>query len=423
MMKKIISVFFAVLLLATPFLITSCGKADEGGEETVSGETTTLYVYNWGEYISDGSDDSLDVNRAFEEYCRKVLKKNVKVNYSTYSSNEDLYAKLSSGAVSYDVIIPSDYMAARLAAEGLIREYNPKESIENYKYIDSRFKGLYYDPDEKFSVPYTFGTVGVIYNTKYVPEDDENIGSWALMWDEDYKGNILQFNNPRDAFATAQFYNKTGINSENPDDWRAALDLLVKQKSIVQGYVMDEVFNKMKGGSAAIAPYYAGDYFTMYGDNEDLAFYHPEEGTNVFVDVMCIPSSTKNFDLAKEYINFMLTEEIAVANAEYVCYAWPNTLVKDNEDYIAYMTEEVHPDAISILYDFDMSNMEFFYDLPDDTRSLMNSLWEDLKIESNIGAAIYIICAVIVVILVTIFVTRFVIKRRRKYYFDKYSAS
>lgn len=420
MMKKIISVFFAILLLATPFLLTSCGKSDEG-EEAVPGETTTLYVYNWGEYISDGSDDSLDVNRAFEEYCRKVLKKNVKVNYSTYSSNEDLYAKLSSGAVSYDVVIPSDYMAARLAAEGLIREYNPKESIENYKYIDSRFKGLYYDPDEKFSVPYTFGTVGVIYNTKYVPEDDENIGSWALLWDEKYAGNILQFNNPRDAFGTAQFYNKTSINSNNPDDWRAALDLLVKQKSIVQGYVMDEVFNKMKGGSAAIAPYYAGDYFTMYGDNEDLAFYHPEEGTNVFVDVMCIPSSTKNFDLAKEYINFMLTEEIAVANAEYVCYAWPNTLVKDNEEYIAYMTEEIHPDAISILYDFDMSNMEFFYDLPDDTRSLMNSLWEELKIESNIGAAIYIICIVIIVFLVTVFAVRFIIKRRRKYYFDKYS--
>ena len=420
MMKKIISVFFAILLLATPFLLTSCGKSDEG-EEAVSGETTTLYVYNWGEYISDGSDDSLDVNRAFEEYCRKVLKKNVKVNYSTYSSNEDLYAKLSSGAVSYDVVIPSDYMAARLATEGLIREYNPKESIENYKYIDSRFKGLYYDPDEKFSVPYTFGTVGVIYNTKYVPEDDENIGSWALLWDGKYAGNILQFNNPRDAFGTAQFYNKTSINSNNPDDWRAALDLLVKQKSIVQGYVMDEVFNKMKGGSAAIAPYYAGDYFTMYGDNEDLAFYHPEEGTNVFVDVMCIPSSTKNFDLAKEYINFMLTEEIAVANAEYVCYAWPNTLVKDNEEYIAYMTEEIHPDAISILYDFDMSNMEFFYDLPDDTRSLMNSLWEELKIESNIGAAIYIICIVIIVFLVTAFAVRFIIKRRRQYYFDKYS--
>lgn len=419
-MKKIISVFFAALLVVSALMLSSCGNTD--GEKDL-GDAVTLYVYNWGEYISDGSDGSLDVNRAFEEYCRNVLGKNVKVNYSTYSSNEDLYAKLSSGAVSYDVIIPSDYMAARLASEGLIKEFDPDESIENYKYIEDRFKGLYYDPDEKYSVPYTFGTVGVIYNTKYVPEDEENIGSWALLWDKDYTGNILQFNNPRDAFGTAQFYNKTSVNSENPDDWRAALDLLVKQKSIVQGYVMDEVFNKMKGGSAAVAPYYAGDFFTMYADNEDLDFFYPEEGTNVFVDVMCIPSSTKNFDLAKEYINFMLTEEIAVANAEYVCYAWPNTLVKDNEEYIEYMTEEIHPDAISILYDFDMSNMEFFYDLPDDTRATMNSLWEDLKIESNIGIAIYIICAVIIVALISIFTVRLVIKRRKKYYFDKYSVN
>ena len=419
-MKKIISVFFAALLFVSALMLSSCGNTD--GEKDF-GDAVTLYVYNWGEYISDGSDGSLDVNRAFEEYCRNVLGKNVKVNYSTYSSNEDLYAKLSSGAVSYDVIIPSDYMAARLASEGLTKEFDPAESIENYKYIEDRFKGLYYDPDEKYSVPYTFGTVGIIYNTKYIPEDEENIGSWALLWDEDYTGNILQFNNPRDAFGTAQFYNKTSVNSENPDDWRAALDLLVKQKSIVQGYVMDEVFNKMKGGSAAVAPYYAGDFFTMYADNEDLDFFYPEEGTNVFVDVMCIPSSTKNFDLAKEYINFMLTEEIAVANAEYVCYAWPNTLVKDNEEYIEYMTEEVHPDAISILYNFDMSNMEFFYDLPDDTRAIMNSLWEDLKIESNIGIAIYIICAVIIVALISIFTVRLVIKRRRKYYFDKYSVN
>lgn len=420
MMKKIVSVFFAAVLFVSAIMLSSCGNTE--GEKDL-GDAVTLYVYNWGEYISDGSDGSLDVNRAFEEYCRSVLGKNVKVNYSTYSSNEDLYAKLSSGAVSYDVIIPSDYMAARLASEGLIKEFDPTETIENYKYIEDRFKGLYYDPDEKYSVPYTFGTVGVIYNTKYVPENEENIGSWALLWDEDYTGNILQFNNPRDAFGTAQFYDGTSVNSENPDDWRAALDLLVKQKSIVQGYVMDEVFNKMKGGSAAVAPYYAGDFFTMYSDNEDLDFFYPEEGTNVFVDVMCIPSSTKNFDLAKEYINFMLSEEIAVANAEYVCYAWPNTLVKNNEEYIEYMTEEVHPDAISILYDFDMSNMEFFYDLPDETRATMNSLWEDLKIESNIGVAIYIICAVIIIALISVFTVRFIIKRRRKYYFDKYSAN
>lgn len=420
-MKRIFSLLLCLAVAAAMlFSFASCGKTDDGKTDAPAKGSTTLYVYNWGEYISDGSEGSLDSNKEFEKYCREVLGKNVTVNYSLYSSNEDLYAKLASGAVSYDVIIPSDYMIARLAAEGLLKELDPKDKVENYKYIDEKFKGLYYDPDEKWSVPYTYGTVGVIYNTGIVREDDEHIGSWSLLWDEEYAGNILQFNNPRDAFGTAQYYRQTSVNSDDPETWRAALELLKKQKSVVQGYVMDEVFNKMKGGSAAIAPYYAGDYFTMYGDNEDLAFYHPKEGTNVFVDAMCIPASTKNYDLAVEYINFMLSEEIAIANAEYICYASPNSLVYENEEYIEYMTEEIHPDALSILYDFDMDTMEFFHDLPDGTRDLMNSLWEELKIESEIGAAVYVICALIVLSLLALLITKIAIKKRRAYYFEKY---
>ena len=378
-------------MLAGAMLFCACG--DNSGE----GGSTTLYVYNWGEYISDGSEGSLNVNRAFEKYCREKLGLNVTVNYSTYSSNEDLYAKLSGGAVSYDVIVPSDYMVARLASEGLLREINPRETIENYQYISSDFKGLYYDPEEKYSVPYTYGTVGIIYNTDMVPADEADLGKWSLLWDTDYTGNILQFNNPRDAFGTAQFCLGYSINSTDPDEWREALELLKSQKSVVQGYVMDEVFNKLKGGSAAIAPYYAGDFFTMYADNDGLDFYYPEGATNVFVDAMCIPKSTQNYELALEYINFMLTEEVAIENAEYICYASPNSLVYENEDYIAYMEEEIHPNAISILYDFDMSEMEFYHDLPTETRMLMNELWEELKIQSTIGTGIYVICAVIVV--------------------------
>ncbi len=403
-----------ILLIALLFgalLLCSCGEKE-------SGETTTLYVYNWGEYISDGSEGSLNVNSAFEDYCREELGLNVKVNYSTYSSNEDLYAKLSSGAVSYDVIIPSDYMVARLAAEGLLREIDPTKNIENYQYIDSQFKGLYYDPDEKYSVPYTYGTVGIIYNTEMVPENEENLGKWALLWDEDYRGNILQFNNPRDAFGTAQFKLGYSVNSNDPQEWREALALLSEQKSVVQGYVMDEVFNKLKGGSAAIAPYYAGDFFTMYADNDRLSFYYPDGATNVFVDAMCIPSSTQNYDLALEYINFMLTEEVAIENAEYICYASPNSLVYENEDYIAYMEEEIHPDAISILYDFDMDEMEFYHDLPTETRMLMNELWEELKIESTIGTGIYVICAVIVVGVAAWGIFLFVRKKIRASYYD-----
>ena len=416
--RKIIS---ALLLCAMLFVLVltavSCGGED--GESTPRG-TTTLYVYNWGEYISDGSEDSLDSNAAFEEYCRDELGLNVKVNYSTYSSNEDLYAKLSSGAVAYDVIIPSDYMVARLAEEGLLAELNPEENIENYEYISDEFKNLYYDPDNRWSVPYTYGTVGVIYNTDIVPEDEENIGSWALMWDEDYAGNILQFNNPRDAFATAQFYLGQSINSEDPAEWQEALELLKEQKNVVQGYVMDEIFNKMKGGSAAISSYYAGDFFTMYDDNDRLAFFTPEEGANVFVDAFCIPSCVQNYDLAVEYINFMLSEEPAIANAEYICYASPNSLVYENEDYMADM-EDIHEDAISILYDFDSSKMEYFHNLPMETQNVMNSLWEELKIESTIGTSIYVICGVIVAIGLALLIRSFVIKRKRKYYFNKYA--
>ena len=409
-MKKILTLF---VLLSTLLCLVSCGK-----ESSSASGTTTLYVYNWGEYISDGSEESLDSNAAFEAYCKETLGINVKVNYSTYSSNEDLYAKLSSGSVSYDVVIPSDYMIARLAAEGLLRELNPKETVENYTYIDDKFKGLYYDENEIWSVPYTYGTVGMIYNTAIVDPADEDLGSWSLMWDETYTGNILQFNNPRDAFGTAQYYLGYSVNSNSEAEWNEALSLLKEQKNVVQGYVMDEIFNKMKGGSAAIAAYYAGDFFTMYADNELLDFYHPAEGTNVFVDAMCIPANTQNFDLAVEYINFMLSEEVAIANAEYICYASPNRLVYENEEYIAYMEDEIHPNAIDILYNFDMENMEFYHDLSEETRMMMNSLWEELKIESKIGASIYIICAAIVLSLGTALTVNFIKKKIRESYYD-----
>ena len=408
-MKKII--LLASLLILAALALCACG-------ETADTSARTLYVYNWGEYISDGSEGSVNSNKEFEKYCKEELGINVTVNYSTYSSNEDLYAKLSSGSVKYDVIIPSDYMIQRLASEGLLAEIAPDESIENYQYIDEDFKGLYYDPDEKYSVPYTYGSVGIIYNTDMISADDENLGKWDLLWDEKYKGNILQFNNPRDAFGTAQFYLGYSINSTNESEWREALDALKKQKSVVQGYVMDEIFNKLQGGSAAVAPYYAGDFFTMYADNELLDFYYPEGSTNVFVDAMCVPINAQSPDLAIEYINFMLSQEIAVANAEYICYASPNRLVFENEGYISYMVEEVHPNAMEILYDFDMSNMEFYFDLPDETRMLMNSLWEELKIESSVGQSVYVICYVIIAAIVVGAISYFIRKKKREALYD-----
>lgn len=407
-MKKIIALSF--LLLLPLLVLCSC-------EESPEDSARTLYVYNWGEYISDGSEGSVNSNNEFEKYCKEELGLNVTVNYSTYSSNEDLYAKLSSGTVKYDVIIPSDYMIERLANEGLLAEIDPKENIENYTHIDDKFKGLYYDAEEKYSVPYTFGTVGIIYNTDMIPSDDPNLGKWDLLWDENHAGNILQFNNPRDAFGTAQFYLGYSINSNSESEWREALAALKQQKSVVQGYVMDEIFNKLQGGSAAVAPYYAGDFFTMYADNELLNFYYPDGYTNVFVDAMCVPANAQSPDLALEYINFMLSEEIAIANAEYICYASPNNLVMNNAEYIAYM-EEVHPDAMSILYDFNMDKTEFYFDLPDETRMLMNSLWEELKIESSVGRAVYVICYVIVATIILGAIWYFIRKKRREALYD-----
>lgn len=349
----------------------------------VSQETITLNVYNWGEYISDGSEDSLDVNKAFEDYCKKELGIKVKVNYVTYTSNEDLYAKLSTEAVSYDVIVPSDYMIARLASEGLLMELN-FDNIPNYEEcISEDFRNLYYDPDNKYSVPYTYGMVGVIYDANKVDEAD--VGDWDLMWNEKYSGSILQFNNARDAFGTAFYKLGLDVNTSDTSVWDKGLAELQAQKPLIYKRVMDEIFNMMESGEASIGAYYAGDYLTMadnQAENIDLQFYYPEN-TNLFVDAMCIPSCAQNKELAEEYINFMLSEEPAIANAEYICYASPNSLVYDSETYKEDMGEE----AIEILYPegFDFAekyDANCYKDLDKKTKDYLNSLWNKLTISS-----------------------------------------
>lgn len=408
-MKRFLAILFLVVLCAPmTILFSSCG---EGG----SGDVKTLYVYNWGEYISDGSEGSYDTNAEFEKWYEKTYGEKVKVNYSTYASNEDMYAKLSAGAAAYDVVIPSDYMIARMITEGMLRKIN-KENVPNLEYVNLEMlfgdDDPYYDPTNEYSVPYTYGTVGIIYNTTRVSEED--IGSWDLMWNEKYKGDILQFNNSRDAFMTAQLLLGYSVNSENDEEWVAALNKLLEQKDIVQGYVMDEIFNKMENGSAAISAYYAGDFFTMYGDNEDLAFFYPKEGTNIYVDAMCIPTCSQNPELAERYINFMLSEDAAIANAEYICYASPNRLVYENEEYIAAM-EELHEDAMSILYN-DIFNIktEYYYNLSPEQLERVNELWEELKIESPISTSIIVLAAAIVAALVAFLVFFALRKRRRK---------
>jgi len=404
MKKSFIRLFFAVIFCALLMLLFgACGERD----------TVTLNVYNWGEYISDGSEGTLDVNAAFEEYYFETYGKKVEINYTTFASNEDMYAKIRSGATSYDIIIPSDYMIQRMINEGMLEELD-LANIPNIVNISEDFRGQYYDPDDKYSVPYTYGMVGIIYNTNMVDEADA--GSWDLLWNEKYSGKILQFNNSRDAFGTAMYYQKIDVNTTDRAEWEVALELLKKQKPLVQGYVMDEVFNKMKGESAAVAPYYAGDYLTMYDSNDALAFYYPEEGTNVFVDAMCIPKGSRHKDVAEEYINFMLTEDIAVANAEYIGYASPNILVRENEEYIAYM-EDWHEGYADILYP-DLSDLftAYYHALDADTQEISNELWEQLKIESSVGSSIHVVALTIVIVCAVFLLWKFIVKRYRSQY-------
>ena len=343
-------------------------------------DTLELNVYNWGEYISDGSDGSLDTVKAFEAWYEETYGEKVHVNYTTYASTEDMYAKLKSGAVSYDVIIPSDYMIARLANEDMLLPLN-FDNIPNYQYIEDQFRGLYYDPDDTYSIPYTYGVVGVIYDANQVDEADA--GGWDLMWNPKYKGKILQFNNSRDAFGTAMYRAGIDVNTTDKSQWEAALQALLEQRPLVKAYVMDEIYNALESGEAAIGAYYAGDYFTMLdaqADDVDLQFYYPDP-TNYFIDAMCIPSCCENKELAEVFINFMLSQETAVANAEYIYYASPNSLVYNDETYQEDMGEEameiLYPEGVNFSEEY---NKLAYRNLDDEMLSYMNSLWENLKI-------------------------------------------
>lgn len=366
-MKKYLLLCVTMMLIMV--CLTGCGE-----------EKLTLNVYNWGEYISDGSEDSFDTIREFEVWYEETYGQKVTVNYSTFASNEDMYSKISSGAVSYDVIFPSDYMIARMANEGLLQPLD-FENIPNYKYIDETFKGLYYDEQNQYTVPYAYGIVGVIYDANVVKEEDT--GNWDLLWNEKYSGSILQFNNSRDAFGTAMYKLGLDVNTTNKADWDLAYEELLKQRPYVYSYVMDEIYNIMESGEAAIGAYYAGDYFTMVdaqAENVDLQFYYPER-TNFYVDAMCIPTCAQNKKLAEIFINYMLMEEPGIANAEYTYYASPNSLVYNNDGY----KEEMGEDVIAILYP-EMDNFaneynkQAYRNLDKEMLDYLNTLWENIKI-------------------------------------------
>ena len=296
----------------------------------------TLNVYNWGQNIADGSDETLDIIAAFEkEYP------NIDVNYITYASNEELYAKLSTGGITVDVMIPSDYMIARMASEGMLEKLN-FDNIPNYKNIDDSFKSQSFDPNNEYSVPYTWGTVGILYNTEHV--DEEDVTGWELLWNEKYADKILMFDNSRDAFGIAQYLLGYDVNTTDKAQLQACADKLKEQKPILQQYVMDQVYDLMENEVAWIAPYYAGDCMAMMSNNENLAFYLPEnQGFNLFIDSMCIPTLCQEKDAAETFINFMCRPDISGANMDYIWYGSPISAAKEYMDEELATSEVVYP--------------------------------------------------------------------------------
>ena len=327
-------------------------------------------VYNWGQYISDGSDGYIDVNAAFEEAT------GIHVNYMTFDSNESMFTKLKTGGSSYDVIIPSDYMVARLIDEDMLLPLD-FDNIPNYQYIDEAYKNTAYDPENVYSVPYTWGTMGVIYNSAYVDEAD--VGSWDLLWNQKYAGKILQYDNPRDAFGVAELLLGYSLNTRDEAELRAATDKLLEQKPLVQSYVMDQIYDKMERGEAYIAPYYAGDFLMMQEENEDLRYYFPKEGFNLFIDAMCIPTCCSDKEAAEMYINFLCDPEICAQNLEYLGYSVPESEAKQYMDPESVESEVAYPDEETL------SRGEAYYYLDAETTQLMDSLWLEVKTDGGMG--------------------------------------
>jgi len=397
-MKKTISLLLLTLLLVG--MLAGCGA--ESTDKRV-----TINVYNWGQYISEGDDGCIDVIAEFEKAYP-----NIKVNYVTFDSNETMYTKMAGGGITVDVIIPSDYMVGRLIEEGMLRELN-YDNIPNAKYIDPELETTY-DPEGRYSVPYAWGTVGIIYNTKYVDEAD--VTGWEILWNEDregnqldYAGKILMFDNSRDAFAIAQCRLGYGLNITDEAQLLECAKLLEKQRPVVQQYIMDQVFDLMENEEAWIAPYYAGDYLTMAGENENLAFYLPQDqGFNRFIDAMCIPTCCKNKEAAETFINFLCDPEIAGGNMDWICYSTPIPAAKE------YMELDEEMEAVN----YEVEGGTSYLALPRETTRYVDSLFMKVRngiaLEGNNGSDVVLWVVIAVAILAAGTAAWLLLKKHKK---------
>ena len=359
-MKKTFALLLALTMVLT-LCLTGCGGG--GGERIVN-------VCGWGENIDP------DLIDQFEQET------GIKVNYQTAESNETMYALIKQGGTDYDVIVPSDYMIGQMIEEGLLAELN-YDNIPNFALIGSQYKNLSYDPENKYTVPYTWGTMGIIYNSSIVEED---LDSWGVLFDGKYSGNIGMIGNPRDAIGTALMYLGYSVNTTDEAEIREAYQLLSDAKSngVYQGFFMDQLYDKMEAGETAVCVYYAGDFLSMHENNSDLRYVVPKEGSNWFVDAMCVLQSAEHKEEAEAWINFICKTESCLANMDFIWYASPNS--EALEQYPAYY-EEVNGEPMDTeLYEVmaapasTLANCEAYLNLPQETLDLYTNLWVELGI-------------------------------------------
>ncbi len=362
---------FIILLFALALALTACSSNGESGGDTGgSSGDRVLNVCGWGENIDP------DLITKFQKDT------GIRVNYQTAESNETMYAVIKQGGSDYDVIVPSDYMIGQMIAEDMLAELDFSK-IPNYSLVGSQYKNLPFDPDNKYAVPYTWGTLGIIYNTTMI---DGEITSWSALFDTKYEGQVGMIGNPRDAIGAALMYLGYSINTTDEAQIREAYQLIAdaRDAGVYQGFFMDELYDKMEAGETAICTYYAGDFLSMYSNNSDLRYVVPQEGSNWFVDAMCVLKDAEHKDEAMEWINFICSTDACLANMDFIWYASPNTeaLEKYPEYYEKQNGEPMEEELYQVMAAPKeiLDNCEVYLNLPSETLQLYTDLWIDLRI-------------------------------------------
>lgn len=351
MMKKL----FLIGLMISTLLMSGCANEDEADE--------VVYVYNQGDYLDP---QTLEM---FEEET------GIHVVYDEFDTNESMYPRVSAGAVHYDVICPSDYMIQRMIENGLLQPLDFDRLPNAREFIGEKFfeQSRAFDPENKYSVPYGWGTVGIMYNTALV---DEEIDSWSVLWDEKYRNEILMPDSPRDALMVPLKWKGYSLNSTDTRELNEARDLLIEQKPLVQAYVVDEAKDKLVSGEAAIGVVFSGEALLMMLENEDLEFVVPKEGTNFWIDSWVLTRDAENVENAHKFIDFMCRPEIAVINFDYLGYSTPNVAVRELEEDEDYKNSEVAFPDPEVCED-----QETYQYLGEQTDRMYSDLWIQVKVE------------------------------------------